>query len=238
MELNMSLPSLSVPEFQTEIPSTGEKIKYRPFLVKEEKLLLMAMEGQDQQEIVGAVLNLLKSCILTDVDVYKLATFDIEYLFARIRGKSVGEVIELKVKHQDNTECHHLTKVEVNIDDIKVVGERSDGNIMLTDDIGVKLTYPTYGTISEASGSKEDTESIFNIIVSCIEFVFDNDNVYSDFSKQELKDWLDQLNQGQFQKIAQFFESIPKMQHTIEWTCKECGETESMTFEGLQSFFT
>lgn len=230
----MSLPSLSVPEFQTEIPSTGEKIKYRPFLVKEEKILLMAMEGQDQQEIASAVLNLLESCILSDVDVESLATFDIEYLFAKIRGKSVGEVIDVKVKHQEG-ECLHVEDVQINLDEIKVEGTTSDGNIMLTDDIGVKLKYPTYKTVL---GTTEDADSVFGIIESCIEFVFDKDNVYSDFTTAELRAWIEGLNQSQFLKITEFFESIPKMSHTVEWTCSECGKTETITFEGLQSFFT
>jgi predicted ATPase len=234
----MSLPSLSVPEFQTKVPSTGEIIKYRPFLVKEEKILLMAMEGRDVNEITNAVLNLLENCILSDIDVGSLATFDIEYLFLKLRGKSVGETIEVKVSHEDKSECQSRTDITISLEDIQVVGDIADGKIMLTDDIGVKLTYPTFSTLRSANDMMTDQETAFDIMVSCIEFVFDNDNVYSDFTQQELKDWVEGLNQTQFKQITDFFDGIPKLSHEVEWKCKDCGQTETVKLEGLQSFFT
>jgi hypothetical protein len=231
----MALPNIATPEFKTSIPSTGEEIVYRPFLVKEEKLLLMAMEGNDESEITSAVMKILDNCILSDVDMNTLATFDIEYLFLKLRSKSVGEVIELKVAHVIETDCKHTTDVNVNVDDITVVGEISDGKIMLTDDVGVKMSYPTLGQINNLALT--NTEDLFKLIISCIDFIFDADDVYNEFKEDELMSWLETLNQSQFKKISDFFENMPKLSTTVDWTCEKCGEKDSIKIEGLQSFF-
>jgi hypothetical protein len=231
----MALPSISTPEFKTKIPSTGQEISYRPFLVKEEKILLMALEGKDQGEITRSIINLLNSCILDDIDVNSLATFDVEFLFLKLRGKSVGEVIELSMGHTEEGECNHRTKVSVNIDSIQVIGELSDGKIMITDTVGVKLKYPTIA-LSQIK-NLDSTEGMFTLIGKSIEYIFDDTEVYSDFTPKEINEWLDTLNQAQFQKITEFFQDMPKLQHKIEWECEKCGEADSMTLEGLQSFF-
>src|SRR6056300_541213 len=179
----MALPSISTPEFTTQIPSTGEKIKYRPFLVKEEKILLIALEGNDQQEITTAILNILNSCILSEVDVNKLSTFDVEYLFLNLRGKSVGEVIEARMGHTDG-DCKKLTDVQIKIDDIEIVNEISDGKIMLTDDVGIKMRYPTVHDVAKLD--MKNSDDTFGLIAQCIEYIYDNDNVYSEFSEQEI----------------------------------------------------
>jgi hypothetical protein len=233
----MALPSISTPEFITKIPSTGQSVKYRPFLVKEEKILLMALEGSDEKEISSAILKLLESCILDDVDVNELATFDIEFLFLKLRGKSVGEMIELTVGHPNpENECQHRSTVQVNIDDINVKGEISDGKIMITDTVGVKLNYPTmeFTKIKNINSA----EGMFEVISKSIEYIFDEEEVYNDFTNAEINDWLGTLNQGQFKKITDFFEDMPKLSHTIEWTCPACNEKDSMELEGMQTFFT
>ena len=230
----MGLPSLATPTFTTVVPSTGQEIQYRPFLVKEEKVLLMAIEGGEQNEIARATENIIKSCVLTDIDTSKLATFDFEHVFLQLRGKSVGEIVELKVGHTDG-ECDHKTPVAVNLEDIKVTGEIKDGKIMVTDDIGVKMRYPN---MSDVYHMENTNESLFKLINSCIEYVFDQDNVYNEFSEKELEEWVNGLNQNQFQKIGEFFENIPKLTHDIEWTCEKCAKTDKITVEGLQSFFT
>lgn len=232
----MALPSISTPEFQTVIPSTGETIAYRPFLVKEEKILLMAMEGGDAREMSNAMLNILKGCILSDIDISKLATFDVEYLFLTLRSKSVGEVMTLNVKHTTETECQHITEIKVNIDDINVQGDINDGKIMLTDTVGIKLRYPQMSDLDAVSTA--DSESLFKMIRRCIEYIFDKEDVYSDFTEKELEEWMDGLNQAQFGSITKFFEDAPKLSHTIEWTCQQCGEKDIIKLEGLQSFFT
>lgn len=230
----MALPSLTAPEFFTKIPSTGQEIKYRPFLVKEEKILLMALEGNDQNEITNAIITILNNCLQEGVDLTKLATFDVEYLFLKLRGKSVGEVIELRMSHKDG-ECKHRTDVEVNIDDINVTEGRPENKIHLTGDVGIKLRY---AGINDIKGLDTDSsEDMFNLIIDCVEFIYDNENVYSDFTKKEMADWLEQLSSEQFKKITEFFENSPKLSHEIEWTCKECGKDDSLKLEGLTSFF-
>lgn len=231
----MALPSLSTPEFQTVIPSTGETIAYRPFLVKEEKILLMAMEGNDQKEIEIAIKKILSNCILQDIDVNKLAMFDMEYLFLQLRGKSVGEVIDLSVTHIDS-ECKHRTDIKVNIDDIKVQNINQEKKIMLTDDVGVMMKYPTMQEAMSVNG--ENTEAVFEILSKSVDYVFDAENVYSDFTEAEIVEWINGLNQTQFQKILAFFESMPKLSHEVFWKCKECKEEDTITLEGIQSFFT
>jgi hypothetical protein len=231
----MALPSISTPEFITHIPSTGEEIKFRPFLVKEEKILLMAMEGEDAIEIQNAILNILQNCIITEgVDVPNLAMFDIEFLFLQLRGKSVGEVIDLKVGH-NNSECNHKSDVQVRIDDIKVQGEQTEKKIMLTDDVGVMLRYPS---IKDAAYMSDDpAKALFSVITRCVDYVFDAENVYNDFSESEIDDWINTLNQAQFQKIVDFFSDAPALKHDVTWTCEKCGEEETITLQGLQSFF-
>ena len=230
----MGLPSLATPQFSTKIPSTGQEVEYRPFLVKEEKVLLMALEGGDQKEISKATQNIIKSCVLSDINIDKLATFDIEYLFLKLRGKSVGELVELQLGHSDS-ECDHKTEIQINLDEIEVVGDISDGKIMIDDKIGVKMRYPGIDDI--AGLEEQNTESMFSVINNCVEYVFDEENVYSDFTKKEIEEWTGNLSQNQFEKLTDFFQSIPKLSHTVEWTCEKCGEKESVTLEGLQSFF-
>jgi len=232
----MALPKISTPEFFDAIPSTKEEIKYRPFLVGEEKVLLIALEGQDNKEISNAIVNLLKNCIVNDIDIDKLSTFDIEYLFLKVRGKSVGEVINASVGHTGETECKHKTEIQINLDDIKVKGEVKDTNIMLTDDVGVKLKYPTLDIILKMEG--EDTNSLFRMICDCIEYVYDKDQIYNEFTDKEIEEWVNGLNQAQFRHISSFFEGMPKLSHTVEWKCAKCGENDEMLVEGLQSFFT
>tara|TARA_E500000178_G_scaffold177429_1_gene176159 strand:+ start:5585 stop:6280 length:696 start_codon:yes stop_codon:yes gene_type:complete len=231
----MALPALSSPEFITEIPSTKAKIKFRPFLVREEKILYMALEGGDATEIQNATVKVLNDCILTpDVDVSNLATFDVEHLFLQLRGKSVGENIDIVLRHQDS-DCKETVNVSINLDDIKVTGEISDGKIMLTDDIGIKMKYPRAGDITKLQTSEIN---IFNSIAYLVDFIYDKDNVYNDYSIEEIAEWLEQLNQKQFQLITEFMNNMPKLSHTVEWTCNVCGEKETIVLEGLQSFFT
>jgi hypothetical protein len=234
----MALPSISTPEYTTKIPSTGQLISYRPFLVKEEKILLMAMEGKDETEIESSIVNLLNSCILTEkVDVSKLATFDIEHLFLQLRAKSIGEVIEVKVGHtDDNNPCDHKTDVSIPIDAVTVVGGDVDKKIMITDEIGVVMKYPT---ISDVRGlNLQDSTAMMKMVAACIDYVFDSESVYSDFTDEEMIEWIEGLDQSQFSRMGEFLSAIPKLSYTIDWTCKKCKEKDSVTIEGLQSFFT
>jgi|TARA_B100001094_G_scaffold275743_1_gene283466 hypothetical protein len=232
----MALPVLASPEFMTEIPSTKQKIKFRPFLVREEKILYMALEGEDSKEIENAIVTILSNCIIDTVDIDKLTLFDIEYLFLQLRGKSVGEKVELMLSHSDETnECTHKTKLEIDLDTIKIQGDISDGKLMLDDTIGVKVRYPYINDSSSVVGVENDAFSALSIF---IEYVYDKENVYNDFTKEEIAEWLEQLNQTQFGKLIKFFQDVPKLSHTVEWTCPECKQKDSIKLEGLQSFFT
>ena len=234
----MSLPQLVSPEFTTEIPSTKQKIKFRPFLVKEEKILLMASEGNDPAEMQRAVKSILSNCILTKINVSNLATFDLEYLFLKLRGKSVGEEIELLMKHSSKSECKHQTTVKMNLDDIKIVGKVSDGKIMLDDKIGVKLKYPTFDEVAKMSENQSNTEIIYKTMAMLIEYVYTEEEVYNDFTDEEMEEWITKLNQKQFAKITDFLANMPKLSQKVEWTCSKCGEKDTVVLEGLQDFFT
>ena len=234
----MSLPQLVSPEFTTEIPSTKQKIKFRPFLVKEEKILLIASEGNDPAEMQRAVKSILSNCILTKINVSNLATFDLEYLFLKLRGKSVGEEIELLMKHSSKSECKHQTTVKMNLDDIKIVGKVSDGKIMLDDKIGVKLKYPTFDEVAKMSENQSNTEIIYKTMAMLIEYVYTEEEVYNDFTDEEMEEWITKLNQKQFAKITDFLANMPKLSQKVEWTCSKCGEKDTVVLEGLQAFFT
>ena len=203
----MGLPSIATPQFSTTIPSTGQEIEYRPFLVKEEKVLMMAMEGGDSKEIAKATKNIIKSCVLDDINVSKLTTYDFEFLFLRLRAKSVGETIELKVTHSDdNNKCKSSTDVVIDIDDINVTEQKTDNKIMLTDDIGVVLRYPGIDDVEGITST--DSDKMFDMIANCVDYVFDKENVFNEFTEKEMKEWIEGLSQSQFSKISEFFSDI------------------------------
>ena len=234
----MALPKVTTPEFQTKLPSTQETIYYRPFLVKEEKLLLMAQQGKDQKEILNVVFQILESCLKTPLEVKKLAPFDIEWLFLQLRAKSVGEVIELKLKHTKE-ECQGITDVEININDVKVTyPDKKDDVIMMGQSIGVKMRYPSVDMIDPEKFEDPSVSEIFGLLDKCVVNVFDANQVYNEFTSQELTDFLESLDQKQFQKIVDFFNNTPKVKHTVEYKCTKCGENVKYPLEGLLDFFS
>jgi len=249
----MALPTIVTPEYQCVIPSTGQEITYRPFLMKEEKLLLLAQEAGDVNDQTQSISKVLQACILTEgIEINDLATFDLEYVFLKLRSKSVGEVVEFKLKHQEldgptgtlENVCTHETPVNLNIEDVQIPETKFDKKINITDNIGVVLRYPTFRDLLELQSTSsldiediETTENIFELIIKCIDYVFDEENVYNDFSEKEMSDWVGNLNTDQFQKITDFYENVPKLKHELKWTCPECKKEESLLLEGLQSFF-
>ena len=234
----MALPQLTAPEFQTKLPSTQETIHFRPFLVKEEKLLLMAQQGKDQKEILNVVFQILESCLKTPLEVKKLAPFDIEWLFLQLRAKSVGEVIDLKLKHMKE-ECQGITDVEININDIKVqYPDKKDDVIMMDQNIGVKMRYPSVEMVDPEKFEDPSIKDIFGLLDKCVVNVFDANQVYNEFTSQELTDFLESLDQKQFQKIVDFFNNTPKVKHTVEYKCAKCGEIVKYPLEGLLDFFS
>ncbi len=247
----MALPKVSTPTYELKIPSTGKKVSYRPFLVKEEKTLLTAMESGDQSTMTKAMQDIISSCTEGEVKVKELAPFDLEYFFLQLRGRSVGESLTLRTPRPSNfTSCCEEASEEdiceffINIDQISVdTSKIKSPEIEITDDIGLKLTYPQVETVQKYSGGidGEDvkSENIFKLIVECIDYIWDGEEIYKakDSTKKELNDFLDSLSSGQFIKVKEFFESMPRLSHDVEWTCYKCEKSKTLTLTGIDSFF-
>ena len=235
----MPLPQITTPEFTTTLPSTGEKLSFRPFLVKEEKILLMAQEGKDKNEIQKAVSNILEECIKNPITVEDLPMFDIEWLFIQLRSKSVGEVIDLKIKHIENKECGHLNPIEVNLEELEMTKDPNHKNIiMINDNIGVTMRYPTLKLLGDKDPQGLDPSKILDIICDCILNVFDKDQVYNEFTKDEIDKFVGDLDQKQLVKFMDFFKTMPKIEHTIKYKCEKCGQDVEHKLSGLVDFFT
>ena len=242
----MALPKLNVPVYEAILPSTETVIKYRPFLVKEEKILLTAMESENEKTITDAVKQIIKNCVQGELDVERLPTFDIEYIFLRLRAKSVGEEVKIGLKPwgcpQNNGElCEFTTEVPINLEEVKVQKTENHSNkIMLTDDIGIILGYPNIESIKEMmKGELSETEVGLKVIKNSVEMVFTQEETYErdSFTEKELDDFFDSLNTLQMEKIREFFDTMPVLKHTVKYNCKTCGEEKETTVQGLNSFF-
>ncbi len=238
----MPLPKIATPTYELELPSTGKKIQYRPFLVKEEKLLVLALESENTREITTAIKNVLKSCIKTrGIKVEALPTFDIEYLFLNIRGKSVGEELDVNIICPDDGET--TVPVQINIDNIKI--QRPEGHnskIQLDDDILMELKYPSLEEFIKNNFDLEDQnqlEQSFDLIASCIESVYTADDVWTtaDCTKKEIIEFLEQMNSRQFKEIEKFFTTMPKLSHEVKVTNPKTKVKSTVILEGLSSFF-
>jgi hypothetical protein len=239
----MPLPKISTPTYELELPSTGETIKYRPFLVREEKLLVIALESEDTKQITNAIKTVIKSCIETkNIKVESLPTFDIEYLFLNIRGKSVGEDIEVGIICPDDEDTS--VQVKINIDDIKVVKDpEHNKQIKIDDKITMEMRYPSLEQFikSNFDSSAGDTmEKSFELVADCIDKVFTEDEVWtsSDVTKKELVDFMDQMNSSQFKEVEKFFDTMPKLSHKIKIKNPNTKVESEVTLEGLSSFFS
>ena len=239
----MPLPKINTPTYDLTLPSTGKKIKYRPFLVREEKILIMALETEDTQQISNAVVQILDECILTKgVNVTKLATFDIEYLFLNVRSKSVGETVEVNIVCPDDNKTS--VQMEINIDSIKVQKTRGHkSTVKLDDQYSMKLKYPSLNEFIDSnfeSSEESDVNKSLNMITSCIEMVYDQEESWnaSDSTKQELEEFIEQLNSKQFKSIEKFFETMPRLSHKVKVTNPTTEVESEVVLEGLASFFT
>ena len=238
----MPLPKIATPTYELELPSTGQSIKYRPFLVKEEKVLVIALESEDNKQITTAIKAVLKSCILTKgVKVESLPTFDIEYLFLNIRGKSVGEELEVNVICPDDGET--TVPVIINLDDIEVQKDEKHSNkIKIDDSIMMELKYPSLDQFIKNNfdfNDKNAMDQSFDLIAACIDKVYTEDEVWAtaDCTKKEVKEFLESMNSQQFKEIEAFFETMPKLSHTINVTNPNTKVESEVTLEGLASFF-
>lgn len=249
----MALPTIVTPRYTLEQPSTGKQLSFRPFLVKEEKLLLLAAQADDeaeaQLEAVRAIKQVIQNCCEDLKNIEGLPLFDLEYIFLQLRAKSIGEVVEPVIPCPD---CGKSIKLKVNLADVKVVkpaGNKFD--IRLSDDIGVKMKYPSFDVFqSRLVGQDFTIEQVFNVLIDCIECIYTSEEVHAvkDYNRQEVADFLDSLTQEQFGKIQDFFETIPRVEHKVKYTCKNkvrtgdvtsgsCGHKGEIVLNSVNDFF-
>ena len=238
----MPLPKIATPTYELELPSTGGSVKYRPFLVKEEKVLVIALESEDNKQITTAIKAVLKNCVLTKgIKVENLPTFDIEYLFLNIRGKSVGEELEVNVYCPDDNETQ--VPVTINLDDIQVQKNEDHTNkIKIDDSVMMEMRYPSLEQFIKNNFDFDDKNAMdqsFDLIAACIGKIYTEEEVWStaDCSKKEVKEFLDSMNSNQFKDIEKFFETMPKLSHKIKVTNPKTKVESEVVLEGLASFF-
>lgn len=235
----MALPKLNNARYSTVIPSTGQEVEFRPYLVKEEKILMLALESNDQTQVMRAIIDVIKSCVFDDIDTDKLAMVDVESLFIALRSKSSGEKIDLAIKCQN---CDTPNDVTIDFNDIEVPEfDEKQGTIMLTDDVGLTLRIPSYKDIVASQKKKGgEVELAFEMMVNCIETIFDADGVYkaADEKRSTLVEFIDSLNNEQFTKVGDFFTDMPQLSYDLEFDCVKCKAKNKQEVRGLQGFFT
>ena len=239
----MALPKLNVPVYEAILPSTEKVIKYRPFLVKEEKILLTALEAGETESLSIAVKQIVNNCVQGELDVDELPTFDIEYLFLRLRAKSVGEKVTVGLRpwgcpNNEGKLCENSTSVEINLEEVKVDKDKaSSPKIMLDDKIGIKMKYPDINAISLTGTSSEAAG--MDIVKDCVDMIFSGEDVWerNTISDEELDEFIDSLNSQQFKLIKDFFDNMPTLKHTVKYKCETCKEEKETTLQGLNSFF-
>ena len=241
------LPKLDVPIYNIKLISTGQDIRIRPFLVKEQKLFLMASETEDSKETINTIRQVLKNCILDEVDVDNLPTFDLEYLFMNLRARSVEEVVNLKYKCNNNikndkgeeTVCNGSVEFDVNLlEVIPTTHAEHTNKFQLTEKIGICLKYPTFEMIQKYEGMDEN-DIMVNILVDCIEYLFDSEQIYysKDSTRKELEEFVESMQQKDLEKIKVFFDTMPEIKKDVHFKCPKCGYEEDMVIRGLQNFF-
>jgi len=236
----MALPKLNdLPNYELVIPSTGNTVSYRPFLVKEQKVLLMALESQDEKQILRAMIDTIKSCINDPIKIESLATFDIEYIFTQLRSKSTGETSKVNLKC---TECEEYTEVAINLNDIKIDVDKKNEMIQLTDQYSLKMKYPQYSGLllqTESDDADTLTNAIFEMIIMCLDELRTEEEIikFSDEPREEIENFLEGLTTTQLDLIMNFVNNLPKLKHTVDFNCNACNHENSLTLQGLQDFF-
>ena len=236
----MALPKIDIPTYELTLPSVDQQVKYRPFLVKEEKLLMMALESGEDADMKNATIDLVNSCTFGKIKAEELPLFDIEYLFLNIRAKSVGEVAKFQVICPDDKIT--LVPVDIDLTEVNVqVDDKHNNNILLDEsrNLGIVMRYPTLKLVPMGIDKNMNADKIFNLMVSCIDHIYEGDKVYpaKDSSKSELVEFFNNLNSAQFQLIKTFFDEMPRLRHTIKVTNPKTKKESEITFSGLQDFF-
>ena len=241
----MSLPKLTVMKHELSLPSTGKKVTYRPFLVKEEKILMMAMQGGEATDIIRTLRDIIESCVESELDVKSLTMFDIEYVFLQLRARSVGDKIPVSYTLEEiceKTDKKCQFDAEVNIDEVKVEKEKNHKDLIdITDKIKVKMKYPEIEMSTKLGNLKQEemVDATFSMIGQCIEYIMDGEELHnpSDNTEKELDDFLNSLSTEQFKNIQQFFDTMPKLRHKVVGKCAKCGKEDEKVLEGMADFF-
>jgi len=241
----MALPKLDLPGYELTLPSNQKKIKFRPFLVKEEKILLMAMESSKDDEILGAIKQIINNCCLDNIDIDDLPLFDLEYFFLNLRARSVSEIIDAKFKCNnkiEEKECGNILQIQINLLEINMEKDPNHSNkIELGNNIGIQLKYPKMSLMNSLKDvdKKDVVKLTFDFIIDSIDFIYDKENIYyaKETNRDELLAFVESLSSNQFNKLEKFFDTIPKLKKTIEKKCEKCGYQHTIVMEGLQSFF-
>ena len=234
----MPLPKIEAPKYEAKIPSTGKTIQYRPYLVKEEKILMIALETKNSNSILNAVKDIISSCTYGKVDPENLCTFDLEYLFLKLRAKSTGEIAKIGMKC---SHCEAVNQLEVNLDQIEVkMPEGVDRRIALTDVIGVNLTWPKMSRLPQNTGEKADANAAMDVVIACIDSIYDKTKIYKaeDTSREEMIEFIESLSQAQFGKIQDFMLKMPALETKVQFNCVKCKKDSDIALSGLNSFFT
>jgi len=241
------LPKLDVPTYEVNLISTGKAIRFRPFLVKEQKLFLMASESDDPKETVGVIKQVLKNCIIDEIDIDTLPTFDLEWLFIQLRARSVEEVVHLNYKCNNNvkdeegkdTKCNGVVEIDINLLEIEPSKNPEHTNkIQLNENLGLVLKYPTFEMIQKFESEKTN-DMITSVLVDCIDYIYDNEQMYyaKDTTKEELIDFVDSLQQKDLEKIRVFFDTVPQVKKDVSFECPRCKYQENIAIQGIQNFF-
>jgi hypothetical protein len=241
------LPKLDVPIYTVNLISTGKTIRFRPFLVKEQKLFMMASESGDANEMVSTIRQVLKNCILDDIDVDSLPTFDLEFVFMNLRARSVEEVVDLRykcnnvVKNEKGEEnkCNGVVEFKLNLLEIQPTkNEKHKNKIQLTDNLGICFKYPTFEMIQRYEKMSEN-QIMLQILIDCIDYVYDKENIYyaKDSSSKELEEFIDSLQQKDLEKFKDFFDTMPEIKKDVQFKCPKCNYEENILIKGMQSFF-
>jgi hypothetical protein len=241
------LPKIDTPIYEVKLISSGKVVQFRPFLVKEQKLFLMNTENDDVDATIRVIRQVLKNCVLSDIDIDALPVFDLEYLFMHLRARSVSEVVNLKYRcnnivkdaKSENKECGTINEISFNVLEVKpTLTEGHVNKFQLTDKVGIVMRYPTFELMQKSAG-REDADVIMDLIYASIEQVYDEDTVYhmKDNTRDEIIEFVDNLQQKDLENIRKFFDTMPKLEKKIEYKCKKCDYQENIVLEGVQSFF-
>lgn len=234
----MALPILNTPSFEVDLPLSNKTVKYRPFLVKEEKVLLMALESQDQKQIMRAMHEIVDACTFNAIKAKELPVAELEYIFLKLRSKSVGETSHVGVACN---QCGEKNEFDINLESIALdTSALPETKIMLTDTVGIIMKFPNSDDVlRNIDIKKSDVENTYSVIAACLDKIFDTENVHdvATQSKKEVQDFIDSLNKIQFEKIKTFFSSLPKLKHETDFACTKCGHENHIELEGLENFF-